>query len=59
MERGSGTDSQEIREQFSSQSARETYQDWSEDFQAQQIRHVSNGRGYDRQEIVCRDIVSD
>ena len=29
------------------------------DCQAQQIHHVSDGRGYDKQEIVCRDIVSD
>ncbi len=27
--------------------------------QAQQICHVSDGRGYDRQEVICQDIVSD
>ena len=42
-----------------SQTPRKTDKDRSKGCQAQQIHHVSNGRGCDRQEAVCRDIVPD
>ena len=42
-----------------SQPFRETDKNRSEGCQAQQIRHVPDGRSDDRQEIICRDIVSD
>ncbi len=38
---------------------RDIDQDSSKVYQAQQIHHVSDGRGYHRQEVICRDIVSD
>ena len=44
---------------LASEPSRETYQDWSEDCQAQQIYHVSDVRSCDRRKFVFRDIVSD
>ncbi len=42
-----------------SQPPRKIYQNRSEDCQVQQIYHVSDDCGVDRQKVVCRDIVSD
>jgi predicted LPLAT superfamily acyltransferase len=42
-----------------SESARKAHQDWSEGCQAQQMCYVSDGRGRDRQEVICRDTGTD
>jgi len=41
------------------QPPREIYQNRSEGCQTQRIYYVSDGRGGNRQEVVCRDTISD
>ncbi len=45
--------SKENQTPVASQPPHKIYQNRSEDCQSQQIRHVSDGRGYDRQEVIC------
>ena len=51
--------SKENKTLVASQPPGKIYQNRSEDCQAQRIYYVSDGRGGDRQEVVCRDTISD